>query len=181
VTPRLLPAILGALLVTAAGCGNGDEAATPGVVSSIGETTNVETTNVESSIVGETVVAPFGLPLIEGIPVIDVLGPPESGAGEAPLFRWKPVAGVARYTLAVIGPDGPLWAWQGEETEIYLGGLPFERPPGWSGPVIVAGSCWSVIARGSDGHVMAVSSFLPISPDASTGHNCVPGSGPDPG
>jgi len=172
---RLGPAILGALLVTAAGCGSGDEAGGPGVESSSGGGDVVP-----SSTEGDDV-APSGLPLVEGLPVIEVLGPPENGAGEAPLFSWEPVTDASRYTVAVIGPDGPLWAWQGEETEIYLGGLPFERPPGWSGPVIAAGSCWSVIARGDDGHVMAVSAFLPISPDASAGHTCVPGSGPDPG
>jgi hypothetical protein len=171
-------------LVTVAGCGSGDDAevSTVGssgvteVVSSIGGEDGVE-----SSIGSETPVAPTGLPLVEGVPVIGVLGPPEEGAGEVPLFRWAPVAGASRYTVAVIGPNGPLWAWQGEETEIYLGGLPFERPPGWPGPVIAPGSCWSVIARGDDGHVIAVGAFLPISPDDSAGHTCVPGSGPNPG
>lgn len=121
--------------------------------------------------------APSGEPLVEGLPVVEVLAPPESGAGEVPLFRWEPVAGASRYIVAVLGPDGPLWGWQGEETEVYLGGLPFERPPGMAGPVIVARTCWSVLARGAAGHVIAVSDFLPVSPGESTGHSCVPGTG----
>jgi len=124
---------------------------------------------------GASGVVPTGLPLVEGIPAITVLGPSESDAGEVPLFIWEPVAGASRYTVAVLGPDEPFWAWQGEETQIYLGGLPFERPPGWAGPVILPGSCWSVMARGADGHIIAASEFLPVSPAESAGHSCVPG------
>ena len=158
---RIAPVILGALLLTAAGCGPGNGSSDPAGL----------------SVGGEADVAPSGLPLVEGVPVIEVLEPPERGAGEAPLFRWEPVTGASRYSVAVIGPEGPLWAWLGEETEVYLGGLPFERPAGWTGPVIVAGSCWSVIARDADGHVVAVSEFLPVSPLESPGHTCVPGTG----
>ncbi len=124
--------------------------------------------------------APTGVPLVESLPSIEVVGPPETGAGEAPLFRWKPVDGATSYHLAVLGPDGPLWAWQGTETEVYLGALPFERPPGWAGPVISAGTCWSVIARDAEGHVTAVSSFLAISPTGSAASPCVPGEGEEP-
>ncbi len=158
---RLVPALLAVIVVTAA-CGSGDESEAPGVEPSIDRAADV---------------APSGPPLVEGIPSVDVLGPPESGAGEVPLFRWEPVAGASRYLVAVLGPDGPLWGWQGEETEIYLGGLPFERPPGIAGPVIVTGTCWSVMARDAEGHVMAVSEFLPVSPAESVGHSCVPGTG----
>ena len=121
------------------------------------------------AILPATVVVPSGLPLVEGIPVVTVLGPPESDAGEVPLFSWEPVAGASRYTVAVLGPDAPFWAWQGEETEIYLGGLPFERPPGWAGPVILPGSCWSVTALGADGtSSQRASSFRyrPLNPQA---------------
>jgi hypothetical protein len=124
--------------------------------------------------------APTGVPLVEGLPAIEVLGPPETDAGQAPLFRWKPVEGAASYHLAVLGPDGPLWAWQGTETEVYLGALPFERPAGWAGPVIVTDTCWSVVAHDADGHVTAASPFLPVSPTDSPGKECVPGEGEEP-
>lgn len=76
----------------------------------------------------------------------------------------------------MLGPDGPIWAWRGEETEVRLGALPFDRPTGMGGPVVVPGSCWSVIALDDDGHVAASSDFLPVSPADSVGHTCVPGS-----
>lgn len=123
---------------------------------------------------GGDAVAPTGEPLIAGLSEIVVLGPPSSEAGEAPQFRWEPVAAAASYGLVVLGSDGPIWAWQGEETGVWLGGLPFERPPGVTGPVIVAGSCWSVVALDGDGHVVAASEFLAVSPNEPAGHSCSP-------
>ena len=165
--------VLGGLLVTATACGGGTSGPTDGG----GTSDPTDDTRTSSTLQDRP--APRGQPLIEGLPSITALGPPERDAGDAPLFSWDPVPGTARYSLAVLGPDGPLWAWQGEETEVYLGGLPFERPPGWAGPVIVAGSCWSVVAHDAAGHVVAVSEFLPVSPGESPGHTCVPGGGPD--
>lgn len=84
-------------------------------------------------------------------------------------------------------PRGTTWRYWGptahrghgeeEETEIYLGGLPFERPPGWRGPALTAGSYRSVTARDTDGRVMTASEFLPVSPGESAGYSCVPGTG----
>jgi hypothetical protein len=124
--------------------------------------------------------APTGVPLVEGLPVMEVLGPAEGGVGPAPMFRWEAVTGAVRYSLAVRGPDGPIWGWQGDETEVYMGGLTFERPAGWAGPEIVAGTCWSVMARDGDGHVIAVSELLPVSPGDPAGHDCLPGQGEEP-
>lgn len=81
---------------------------------------------------GGNAVAPTGEPLIAGLSEIVVLGPPSSEAGEAPQFRWEPVAAAASYGLVVLGSDGPIWAWQGEETGVWLGGLPFDSSvSGW--------------------------------------------------
>jgi hypothetical protein len=126
-----------------------------------------------------TAAAPTGAPLVPGLPVVELLGPPSTGAGEAPLFRWTAVDGAESYALAVVGPDGPLWAWRGQGTEVYLGGLPFERPPGWAGPVLVPGSCWSVVARDAAGAIVAVSALVPASPDQTAG-TCTPGAGEEP-
>lgn len=122
--------------------------------------------------------APSGVPLLDGLDQLEVLGPPATGAGEVPLFSWQAVTGAATYDLAILTPAGPLWAWSGAATEIRLGGLPFDRPDGVSGPVLVAGSCWSVIARDTAGHVTAASDYLPVSPGESNGASCEPGSLP---
>jgi hypothetical protein len=143
--------------------------------------TTEDTQTVGGNGSGAGIAVPSGPPLVEGLPTIVVLGPPESEAGEVPLFEWEPVTGAATYDVSVVGPEGPLWAWRGDETKIHLGGLPFERPPGWAGPVIAGGSCWSVIALDGEGRLMAVSEFLPVSAASSSGHTCVPGSGIDPG
>ncbi|MCI0686381.1 MAG: hypothetical protein L0Y54_03955 [Sporichthyaceae bacterium] len=103
------------------------------------------------------------------MPRVEVVGPPATGAGEVPLFSWKPVDAVALYDLVVVGPDAPIWAWRGTSTEIRLGGLPVERPPGLGGPVIAAGSCWSVVALDAAGHVIAASGVLPVSPGEAGG------------
>ena len=158
---RLLSLLLGGTLLLAA-CGSDDDSGGTALATTATETGDV---------------APSGLPLVDGLPVVDVLGPPEAGAGEAPLFRWAPVEGAERYLVGVVGPEDPLWGWQGTETQIYLGGLPFARPAGMDGPVIIPGSCWAVMARGSQGHIIAVSEFLPVSPGESPGHSCVPGVG----
>ena len=174
--PRLVQyATMGAIVVLAAtGCG--------------GDTTTSDTepsqgTAVEQNDPGqstpESTEPPTGLPLLEDLSPLAVNGPPVSGAGEVPLFSWEPVDDTAVYNLVVLGPDGPIWGWRGVETEIRLGGLPFERPAGVRGPVIRTDTCWSVIALDTDGHVVAASEFLAVSPEESEGHICVPGSGPE--
>lgn len=122
---------------------------------------------------------PSGPPLLEGLAPIEVLGPPESEAGETPLFRWSPVEGASTYDLVVLSPDAPIWAWQGPETRIYMGGLEIEPPEGLSVPVIVTGSCWSVVALDAEDQLVAASEFLPVSPGESPGHSCLPGLGSD--
>jgi hypothetical protein len=176
-------AVVGLLVLGLVGCSSGDddtagEETTPPISptqtsDAAGEAPAPSTTVPES--------APLvGTPLAQDLPTLAVFAPTEGGAGEAPEFRWEAVEGAVRYSLAVRGPDGPLWGWQGEETQIYFGGLPFERPPGWAGPVLLAGSCWSVVARDTDGHVIAASAILPVSPADSTGHTCGPGEGTEP-
>lgn len=166
----------------ALGCVACTESSTPQDSTSAQDTVATEDTAATQTTMPEEVAAvvPSGPPLVEGLTRVNVLGPPEGGAGEVPQFRWEPVEGAATYDLVVLGPDGPLWAWSGEETEIRLGALPVERPQGMGGPVIVAGSCWSLVALGADGHAVAVSEFLPVSPAEPDGHVCVPGSGAAP-
>jgi Tol biopolymer transport system component len=101
----------------------------------------------------------------KGLKKVVVLGPPERNAGKTPVFAWKPVRGASTYQLVVLAPDGPLWAWQGEQTKVRLGGLPGKPPPGLSGPILVAGSCWSVAALDDAGHVVAASDLRRASPN----------------
>ena len=95
---------------------------------------------------------------------VELTAPPEEGAGEVPTFGWEPVAGAAAYRLVVLDAEGrAVWAWEGPETSVALGGVP-DRPEGAEGPVLTAGSTWTVAALGADGHVVAVSAARPASP-----------------
>lgn len=106
-----------------------------------------------------------GTPIDAGLPVITLVAPDTSGAGEVPAFEWEAVDGAARYRLVVLGGSGePLWSWNGAETKVNLGGLPGERPEGVSGPVIAADSTWSVVAFDAEGNALAVSNLRPVSP-----------------
>ncbi len=118
---------------------------------------------------GPTGAAPTaaGSPLVapDLAPTFELLGPPTDGAGEVPTFSWETVPGAATYRLVVLDGDrGPIWAWEGAETSVNLGGLPDERPAGEPGPVIGPGSSWSVTALDAKGHVVAVSASRPVSP-----------------
>ena len=94
-----------------------------------------------------------------------LIAPPTEGAGEVPTFEWEPVQGAAGYRLFVVGGDGTaIWSWEGTETSVALGGLTVDRPEGAEGPVVTAGSTWSVVALDAEGHVVAVSVQRPVSP-----------------
>lgn len=100
-----------------------------------------------------------------GLPEIKLTAPATTGAGEVPTFEWEVVDGAARYRLVVLDGNGDiLWAWNGSETKVNLGGLPGERPEGVSGPIISAGSSWSVIALDDNGKTIATSSSRFVSP-----------------
>lgn len=100
-----------------------------------------------------------------GLPGIELVAPAETGAGEVPTFEWEAVDGAARYRLVVLDGSGAmLWAWNGAETKVNLGGVSDDRPEGAAGPVIDAGSTWSVVAFDADGNPLAASSLRPVSP-----------------
>lgn len=106
-----------------------------------------------------------GTPIDAGLPALTLIAPETTGAGEVPGFEWEGVDGAVRYRLVVLDGNGePLWSWNGAETKVNLGGLPGERPEGVSGPVITAGSTWSVVAFDADGTALAVSNLRPVSP-----------------
>lgn len=106
-----------------------------------------------------------GTPIDASLPSINLKAPATEGAGEVPAFEWDAVDGAERYRLVVLDGDGqPLWAWNGAETKVNLGGLPGERPEGTPGPVITPGSTWSVAAFDAEGNALAVSELRPVSP-----------------
>jgi hypothetical protein len=116
---------------------------------------------------GGAVPTAVGSPLVEPdvAATLELLAPPTEGAGEVPTFSWAAVSGASTYRLVVLDGDrGPIWAWEGAETSVNLGGLPNERPAGEPGPVIGPGSSWSVTALDDEGHVVAVSPSRPVSP-----------------
>lgn len=107
--------------------------------------------------------SPLAAPGLET--AVELTSPPTEGAGEVPAFGWTAVAGASAYRLVVLGSDGgPIWAWEGTETTVNLGGLPGDRPVGEAGPVIEAGSSWTVVALDAEGHVVAASPVRPVSP-----------------
>jgi hypothetical protein len=111
---------------------------------------------------GGNVDEPIGQGAVEG--TVELVAPPEEGAGETPTFEWEPVEGAAAYRLVVLDAEGqPVWAWEGPDTTVALGGVP-DRPEGAEGPVPPPGSTWSVAALGGDGHVLAVSPVRSASP-----------------
>jgi hypothetical protein len=94
------------------------------------------------------------------LPLVQLVAPDEVEAGRAPTFEWSPVGAADAYRLSVLGPDGPMWAWQGEATSIRYGGV----PDGTNGPSLVPGSWWSVAALAADGSVVALSELRTVSP-----------------
>jgi hypothetical protein len=143
--------------------------------SSTGDTTVSTTMPSQDSDTTVTAMATLILPgesIVAGFPVVDLVGPSSSGAGEYPLFGWEPVTGAASYQLVVSGPSGPTWAWEGSETEIRLGALESEPPAGFGGPGLAGPSCWSVVALDADGHVVAASEVVPVSPGDEPAQSC---------
>jgi len=90
---------------------------------------------------------------------------PESGNGEHPTFAWEPVDGAARYMVNVYHADGGgYWSWEGETTEVMLGG--FDAPPGpdADGPRLTEPMTWAVLALDADDHFIASSPLRSVAP-----------------
>jgi len=99
-------------------------------------------------------------------PSVTLLGPAQTNAGVGPTFEWAPVEQAASYRLSVLGPDGPIWVWEGSETSVPLALRPDPRPASAPALEIVAGSSWSVAALGATGDLIAISGNRPVSPAA---------------
>lgn len=106
-----------------------------------------------------------GEPLDFGLAPLPLIAPAVTEAGQRPTFTWEPVAGAAAYTLAVVTDTGePLWAWQGPETTVIIGGWPETPPPEAPGPLLLGPSSWFVMALDGDGRPIANSVLRPVAP-----------------
>lgn len=105
------------------------------------------------------------LPTPAGVAEVRLVGPAEHGAGSAPTFRWMAVPDATRYQLFVRDAQGrPIWAWEGTDTSVRLGGLSIDLPAGAPGPRLTPGATWLVLALGPDGKVRAISEVRSANP-----------------
>lgn len=193
--PTLIAAICTVLAVS---CSGGDDAA-PGSTaeappSSVGPTTtptaDADDSTPDTSAVGtattgaavtsttapatSTTTTVPDEPLLAALDLVVVRAPLGADAGPTPEFAWEPVDGAGDYRLVVLGPAGPIWAWQGTDTSVWLGGTSVEPPPGSTRLAIVEETCWSVVARADDGAIVAASSVRPVTPTGQPTHSCDP-------
>lgn len=85
--------------------------------------------------------------------------------GDKPLFSWESISDAGRYQLIVFDENGePYWAWEGTQSQVYMGGSDDQPPADSSGPSIAADYHWAVVAYDSSGQVLASSELRQISP-----------------
>lgn len=161
---RMLAAVA-AVAVLAASCSAPDSSDPPRQDTSVESESGSATTPTIAS--GEV--------LLDGLPTVELTGPPSARAGHYPLFSWEPVPAAATYQLVVSDPTGPIWAWEGTETLIRFGGLIEEPPPDYGGPSLDGPACWSVVAVDTNGHVVAASAVVPVTPGDEAFVACTPG------
>lgn len=70
------------------------------------------------------------------------------GVGDRPVVRWPAVDGAVTYRLTVAQDDGPPWAWEGDTTEVVLGGGSGEGGRGFR---LTSAAVVTVTAHGEDG------------------------------
>jgi len=105
------------------------------------------------------------------VPDLELLAPGATDAGGSPVFSWAAVEGATTYRLAVVRADGPVWAWDGQETEVRFGGFADEPDAGAGVLRLGAAAWWSVTAYDADDTLLAASGLRAVSPD---------GAAPDP-
>ena len=94
-----------------------------------------------------------------------VLLTPLTGGGIKPLFSWELVDGAESYSMVLFGPEGdPYWAWQSNDTKIYLGGLTEKPDLGSIGPILYGCMCWITKAYSAEGIPIPAGGFRSISP-----------------
>jgi hypothetical protein len=129
----------------------------------------VAPTTLSTKPVDTATVAPTELPVepflaAPGMTRVKLLTDAEA-VGRKPLFQWEAIPGADRYQLIVFDEAGdPYWAWEGTQTQIYMGGTQSQPPVDSSGPSIGSGYAWAIVAYSSDGKPLATSEVRKISP-----------------
>lgn len=151
--------VVGALLVAA--CGDDDATPTTATTATPGGTA---TTTADGATTTTTVAETERPPLFEGLDGTVTLLTAESGEGTRPLLEWEEFPGADHYAVFLYAPSGAVyWSWAGRETSVHVGGEPQLRE-GASGPSVIEGMSWAVMAYDADLLPLAVSEQRPIAP-----------------
>ena len=90
---------------------------------------------------------------------------PSEGGGERPLLSWQRVEGAEFYRVVLFNDQGiPYWAWQGEDTGIYVGGLTEPPPSNSIGPIVTLCMTWITTAYNAEGVPIAAGGPELLSP-----------------
>lgn len=121
------------------------------------EETGSQTPDTQSSIA-----RPAGL---AELAEVQLTAPASQHAGTSPVFGWNPIEGAYFYRLSLLTDGGPLWAWEGTQTSVRLGGYTAEPAPGATALRLTEPGWWSVSALDYAGELIAISALFAISPD----------------
>jgi hypothetical protein len=162
--------MVAAISLAAAACtgGSADDrgTGTSGPASTPGPTTSTEVTIATTAAPATTTTTTTTVPgdaLLAGLEPI-TLNTPESGGGIRPELSWEPVAGADHYAVYVYAPNGRIyWSWQGRETSVPVGGRPV-LPDAATGPSVVDGMTWAVVAYDTALQPVGSSAVVPIGP-----------------
>lgn len=95
-------------------------------------------------------------------PAFDTLVTEPTEPGPRPLLAWASVDGATIYDLIVLDAAGsPYWAWSGEDTSVYLGGV---ENPDAVGAWVFEPLTWIVTARDGEGQPLAMSESAELVP-----------------
>ena len=92
---------------------------------------------------------------------------PVDGGGRRPLLSWESVQGADYYGVVLFAEnDQPYWAWRGDESAIYVGGLTGEPPPPEIAVGAIVAPCmtWTTTAYNAEGVPIAAGGPRLISP-----------------
>jgi hypothetical protein len=150
---------LAVIVLTALGC-----SLVGGTGSEVENQPFIDTEDFENQPEGEPVTdSELFLPLDADMEI--ALLTPENGNGSHPLFEWEAAEGADLYMLFLFDQDhGAYWAWEGNNTQIYLGGFDSEPPENVDGPILLEPMTWVVIAATEDGEFVGSSQEMLVAP-----------------